>query len=154
MSISFIREQLNRSDIFKDIYDKLDSDSSITLKKSIGALNSFLIDALYAHYDNTLVISESDEGARFMHADLNVISPDKRVILFPSSNNKPYDNQQLRDTALLVQRSEALQEVTDNTHKIVITSAEAIFEKVAPPSALDEVSIRLKKGEEIDPENL
>jgi len=154
MSISFIREQLNRSDIFKDIYDKLESDSSITLKKSIGALNSFLIDALYAHYDNILVISESDEGARFMHADLNVISPDKRVILFPSSNNKPYDNQQLRDTALLVQRSEALQEVTDNTHKIVITSAEAIFEKVAPPSALDEVSIRLKKGEEIDPENL
>ncbi|MDZ7806770.1 MAG: CarD family transcriptional regulator [Gracilimonas sp.] len=154
MSISFIREHLKKSDVFDNIYDRLRSDSSLTLKKSIGALNSFLIDALHAHYENIIVLSESDEGARFLHADLNAISPDKKVILFPSSNSKPYDNQQLRDTALLVQRSEALQEVNEQPHKIVITSAEAIFEKVAPPSALDEVSIRLKKGEEIDPEKL
>lgn len=154
MSISFIREQLTKSDIFKNIYNKLQSHSSLTLKKSIGALNSFLIDALNARYHNIVVLSESDEGARFLHADLSAISADKEIILFPSSNNKPYDNQQLRDTALLVQRSEALQKVTEHKKKIVITSAEAIFEKVAPPSALDEVSIRLKKGADIDPQTL
>ena len=154
MSITFIREQLKKSDVFRNVHERIESDSSLTLKKSIGALNSFLIDALHSHYKNIVVLSESDEGARFLFADLNAISPDKKIILFPSTNNKPFDNQQLRDTALLVQRSEALQEVTDHPKKIVITSSEAIFEKVAPPSALDEVSIRLKKGDEIDPENL
>lgn len=154
MSISFIREQLKKSDVFRNVHERIESDSSLTLKKSIGALNSFLIDALHSHYKNIVVLSESDEGARFLFADLSAISPDKKIILFPSTNNKPYDSQQLRDTALLVQRSEALQEVTDHPKKIVITSSEAIFEKVAPPSALDEVSIRLIKGDEIDPEKL
>jgi len=154
MSISFIREQLKKSNVFRNVHERIESDSSLTLKKSIGALNSFLIDALHSHYKNIVVLSESDEGARFLFADLNAISPDKKIILFPSTNNKPYDSQQLRDTTLLVQRSEALQEVTDHPKKIVITSSEAIFEKVAPPSALDEVSIRLIKGDEIDPEKL
>ncbi|MEX0724317.1 MAG: transcription-repair coupling factor [Gracilimonas sp.] len=150
MSTSFIKEQLHKNGLFNEVYDQVLSKKKLNLKKSIGALNSFLLAELGSKKDQVLVISESDEGARFLKADLDAISADKKIILFPSSNNKPYDRQQLKDTGLLVQRSEALQEIADHNKAIVVTSIEAIGEKIAPPSALNEVSLILKKGDEID----
>ncbi|MDR9419218.1 transcription-repair coupling factor [Gracilimonas sp.] len=149
MSISFVKEQLQNSGRFEEVRNRLQKSNKLTLKKSIGALNSFLLDGLGSHYSDVLVISESDEGARFLKADLDVISQEK-VILFPPSNSKPYDRQQLTDTALLVQRSEALQAITDHDSKIVVTSVEALSNKIAPPEALNEVSIILNKGDDVD----
>ncbi|MDR9416106.1 MAG: CarD family transcriptional regulator, partial [Gracilimonas sp.] len=154
MSISFIKEQLQKSGIFKQIHDLIDDNNSLSLKKSIGALNSFLLADLSLRQPTVLVISETDEGARFLKSDLDVIIEDKPVILFPSSNKKPYDRQQLKDTSLLVQRSEALQVINDHEHKLVVTSVEAINEKIAPPSALNEVSMLIKKGDEIELEKI
>ncbi|WP_020402989.1 transcription-repair coupling factor [Gracilimonas tropica] len=154
MSLTFIREQLQKNGVFDHVYDRLSQENSLTLKKSIGALNSFLLAELSLKKSTLLVLSETDEGARFLKADLEVITDDKPIIFFPSSNRKPYDQQQLKDTSLLVQRSEALQAISDHTDKIVITSVEAINEKIAPPSALDEVSLLIKKGEEFELEQL
>ena len=150
MSISLIKEQLRKNGIFERVFDQIEDQKKLTLKKSIGALNSFLLNALSNKKENVLVISETDEGARFLKADLDVISNEKAVVLYPSSNRKPYDQQQLKDTSLLVQRSEALQSIADHNSKIVITSVEAIGEKIAPPSTLNEVSLVLEKGQEVD----
>jgi transcription-repair coupling factor (superfamily II helicase) len=150
MSISLLKEQLDKSGIFDRIYRQLEKEHELTLKKSIGALNSFLLASLSSQKQNVLVISETDEGARFLKSDLDIISPDHPIILFPSSNRKPYDQHQLKDTSLLVQRSEALQAISDHASKMVITSVEAISEKIAPPSALNEVSLILEKGQEVD----
>jgi transcription-repair coupling factor (superfamily II helicase) len=152
MSISLIKDQLRKNGIFDRVYKEISGQKKLTLKKSIGALNSFLLNALSTRKKNVLVISETDEGARFLKADLDVISSQNPVILFPSSNRKPYDRQQLKDTSLLVQRSEALQAISDHESKIVITSVEAIGEKIAPPSTLNEVSLVLEKGQEMDHE--
>lgn len=154
MSISFIREQLQKTKAFDQIFEQVNNRETVNVKKSIGALNSFLIDSLSSRTNNILVISETDEGARFLKSDLDIITGDKSVILFPASNKKPYDQQQLNDSGLLVQRSEALQAIADHKQKIVLTSVDAISEKIAPPSALNEVSIVLKKGDEIDLEKL
>ncbi|MEX0719143.1 MAG: transcription-repair coupling factor [Balneolaceae bacterium] len=153
MSISFIRKQLQKSTAIKEIAKQTGRSQNTYVKRSIGALNSFLIDSLSASKKQILVISETDESARFLNSDLQIIS-DQPVILFPASNHKPYDSQQLTDTGLLVQRSEALQAIVDQDKKVVITSIEAIIEKIAPPSVLNEVSILLNKGEEIDLEKL
>lgn len=154
MSISFIKENLRKNRLFDDIYNKLSEHENLTLKKSIGALNSFLLESLADKKNTVLVISETDEGARFLKSDLDIIAEEKPIILFPSSNKKPYDRQQLKDTSLLVQRSEALQAIADHDKKIVVTSVEAINEKIAPPSALNEVSLVLQKGEEIELDKL
>ncbi|MAO64657.1 MAG: transcription-repair coupling factor [Balneola sp.] len=149
MSISFIQEQLHKNGVFNRIYERLADEQTLTLKKSIGALNSFLLSDLSNRQPTLLVISETDEGARFLKADLDVIEEGKPVTFFPSSNKKPYDRQQLKDTSLLVQRSEALQAINDQKQKIVVTSVEAINEMIAPPAALNEVSLVIKKGDEI-----
>lgn len=150
MSITKIEEQLKQSRVFDEVYDQIQEHSSLKLKKSIGALNSFLLAALAGKHKEVLVISETDEGARFLKSDLDIIQPEKEVIFLPASNRKPYDSQQLKDTSLLVQRSEALQAVADHDQKLVVTSVEAIFEKIAPPSALNEVSLILTKGQQVD----
>ncbi|MEQ8525421.1 transcription-repair coupling factor [Gracilimonas sp.] len=150
MSISLIKDQLQKNGIFDRVNEEISNQKKLTLKKSIGALNSFLLNALSSRNKSILVISETDEGARFLKADLDVISNEHPIILFPSSNRKPYDRQQLKDTSLLVQRSEALQAISDRKSKIVITSIEAIGEKIAPPSTLNEVSLVLEKGQEVD----
>lgn len=150
MSISFIQDQLRNNGVFSRIHERIAEDKSLTLKKSIGALNSFLLSDLSQRQPTLLAISETDEGARFLKSDLDVIEDKKPVIFFPSSNKKPYDNQQLKDTSLLVQRSEALQAINDQKQKTVVTSVEAINEMIAPPSALNEVSVVIKKGDEIE----
>ncbi len=150
MSISLIKQQLRKNGIFDQVFDRIVEQPSLNLKKSIGAFNSLLIDALSAKKETVLVISETNEGARFLKADLDVIKDNNATILFPSSNTKPYDYHQLKDSTLLVQRSEALQAISEQSSKVVITSVDAISEKIAPPSSLDEVSIIIKKNEEID----
>lgn len=84
MSISFIKEQLRKNGIFEHINAQISEHKSLVLKKSIGALNSFLLDALSSQKENILVISETDEGARFLKSDLDIIGNSKKVIFFPS----------------------------------------------------------------------
>lgn len=153
MSISFIQEKLRKTEAFRRVSQEISTTRNTFIKKSIGSLNSFLLDFLSSHNQNILVISDTDETARFLYSDLQVIANDK-TIFFPSTNKKPYDRQQLPDSTLLVQRAEALQEIAVPKPHLVITSIQAITEKIAPPSVFDEVSLELKKGDEVEPESL
>lgn len=153
MSIAFIQEQLPKTEAFRRVAEAVSSNKETFIKRSSGSLNSFLLDYLSSARPNMLVISDTDETARFLHADLSLISG-KECIFFPSSNIKPYHSQQLGDTALLVQRAEALQAIAENAAIPVITSIAAICEKIAPPSVLSSVSIELAKGDEIAPHKL
>lgn len=151
MSISSVVKKNNDTKILKNLPTSIKDHRSVFLKGSIGSFLAFTIASLQSSFKNVLIITDTDENERFLKSDLNLIS-DLEVIHFPSTNHKPYDSEQIIDSGLLVQRSEALQQIQSNKSQIVVTSAEAIFEKVAPPTVLDEVSIIINKGDEIDPE--
>src|SRR5690554_4844995 len=153
MSTSFIKEKLPKTEAFKRVSAGISSNQNTFIKRSIGTLNSFLLDYLSSTKKQLLVISDTDESARFLYSDLQIIS-ETQPVLFPSSNRKPYDNRQLTDSALMVQRAEALQLIAEGNPPLVITSIQAITEKIAPPSVFDEVSLTLKKGDEIGLEKL
>lgn len=153
MSIPSVREQISSAKSLKELPEQLQEHKSLLLKGSVGSFLSFAIEALHHKHKNILVITDTDENERFLKSDLSVIV-DKEVIHFPSTQHKPYDTEQIVDSGLLVQRSEALQQIQISDQKIVVSSAEAIFEKVAPPSVLDDVSIILNKGDEFDLEEL
>lgn len=153
MSISLIRDQLAKTSVFDEAAATIKEHDHTSLKKSIGALNSFLIDFLTRDHRTILVLAETDESARFYKSDLEIIS-ESPVIYFPPTNHKPYDEQQLTDSGLLVQRSEALQAIDTENKKIVVSSIEAISEKIAPPSVLNEVSLLIDKGQEYDTDKL
>jgi transcription-repair coupling factor (superfamily II helicase) len=153
MAFTDIRSTLLKNKTFQSIPQLLTEHKSLHIKGSVGSMLSFLTVGLFASYKRILIITDTDENERFIKSDLNLIS-DFNAIHFPSTNHKPYDTEQILDSGLLVQRSEALQHIQDQAEHIVVTSAEAIFEKVAPPSQINEVSISIKRGMEIDPEKL
>lgn len=153
MSIASIRKLISRTHSFKGFPLLVKNSNSIQLKGSIGSFISFAVDQLQPAFPSILVITDTDENERFIKSDLNLIS-ELEVIHFPTSNHKAYDKEQIVDSGLLVQRSEALQKIQSQKAKLVVTSAEAIFEKVAPPTVLDDVSLIINKGDEIDPEKL
>ncbi len=153
MTIQSLIKKFNDSNVLKKLTGIINENSSVFLKGSIGSFLGFTIIGLHKNFKNILIITDSDENERFLKSDLTLIS-DSEIIHFPSTNHKPYDTEQIVDSGLLVQRSEALQQIQSSTSKIVVTSSEALFEKVAPPSVLDDVSIIINKGDEIDPEKL
>lgn len=153
MSITSVRTSILGTGLIKRLPSSIKENSSVHLKGSVGSFASFVLEGLHKEFENILVITDTDENERFLKSDLSLVS-ESEIIHFPATNHKPYDKEQILDSGLLVQRSEAIQRIQHLKKKIVVTSAEAIFEKVAPPSVVDDVSILLDKGKEYDPEKL
>jgi len=153
MSITDFKSSVKGSTILSTISNELENAGNLQLKGVVGSLSSFLIGGLSNESDTVLLITDTNEQARIFKADLTLIA-DYDVIYFTATNHKPYDSDQIQDSSLLVQRSEAIQAIQSTKKKIVVTSAEALFDKVAPPSQINEVSILVKRESEVDPEKL
>ena len=153
MTLDLLKKSIHNDTQVEKLSSYLKENPSLSIKGSIGSLKAFLINKLSEEYNTILVLTDTDEQERFLASDLDILS-DQTIISFPPTNHKPYDRDQIIDSGLLVQRSEALDSLKQKGKKIVLSSAKAVFEKVAPPQVLDTVSIRLDKGNEYDVENL
>tara|TARA_R110002124_G_scaffold252177_6_gene417461 strand:+ start:132 stop:3455 length:3324 start_codon:yes stop_codon:yes gene_type:complete len=153
MNKSTFLKKVSDSKPFSEFSQAVQNNKELQLKESVGSLSSFAINELSKSFKNVLVIADTEENERFLKADLEVISTSK-LISFPSTNHKPYDKDQIVDSGTLVVRSEALEGIKGGSKKIVLTSAIAISEKVAPPHVLDKVSLRVTKGDVIELDKL
>lgn len=153
MSVSDISNLITGKLNLQELETQLKNKSKVHLNGAVGSLSSFVLNGLTGTFPKLVLIAESDEQARILKSDLNLIS-ESESLYFPATNHKAYDSGQIQDSSLLVQRAEALQAIQSNNSYLVVTSAEAIFDKVAPPSQINEVSILIKKGQEYDPEKI
>lgn len=154
MTLDSLKKSIYKETQVEKLSSYLKETPSLSIKGSIGSLKAFLINTLNAaDFDSILVLTDTSEQERFLTSDLDILS-NETIISFPSTNHKPYDQDQVIDSGLLVQRSEALDALQKKGKKIVLSSAKAVFEKVAPPQVLNTVSIILDKGAEYDVENL
>lgn len=152
MSVADFKQAITKTSFFTSLNEFVATGSQLHLKGVVGSSASFIAERLSAKH-TLLVLTDTDENARFLKSDLSIIA-DSDVVYFPATNHKPYDSGQIQDTSLLVQRSEALQQIQSNKHSLVVSSAEAIFDKVAPPSQINEVSIKIIRGADRDPDML
>lgn len=153
MKKSTLLKKVSETSTFLEFLTTLKENQELYVRESVGSLSSFVINELGKNYQTVLVITDSEENERFLKADLEVISGSK-LISFPSTNHKPYDTDQIIDSGSLVLRSEALEGINRQGKKIVLTSAPAISEKVAPPQVLDKVSLTVAKGDSLDLDKL
>ena len=131
------------------ITDQVSSKKSVHLNHFIGSSPSFFLAELRKKYDQVVAIYPEFEGAQFLASDLNQLGLEN-INLFPPSGHKPYDSQQITDSASVVQRSEVLDAIQSTKKSITATSASAIFEKIVSPETFSSVSITIEKGDEID----
>ncbi len=153
MNFKALKKSISDTELFNSLAERAESEQVLHIRESVGSATAFAIDKLSTRFNTLLVLTDTDENERFLKSDLDIIS-DTTVISFPPTHHKPYDQEQITDSTLLVQRSEAIDAIQHHKKKIVISSAEAVFEKVAPPGVLDKVSIILDKGKEYDPGQL
>ena len=98
------------------------------------------------------VLDDAEEAGYFYH-DLVQLLGEARVLFFPSSFRRAVKFGQ-RDAASEILRTEVLSRMTDasagQSSLIVVTYPEALAEKVISKKALDEQTLQVRVGEEVD----
>jgi len=152
MSLSSLSVQLERK--IKPIADAFRKKSSVVrVDKCIGSSLSFLISGLNDHMGVTLVVLPTLEEAQFLKADLDTLQVEY-VHLLPPSNVKPYDDQQIQDLHALVKRMEILEMLEKGDVRWLITSADAIYDKLPKPESITSQSLTVLRGEVLEPESI
>ncbi len=128
----------------------------VSVQGASGSLPAFVISALFDAADTTvLCITPDADSAASLESDLEQVHEDlDDVLFFPPTGYKPFDKEQLHDPAGLITRADALQALVQDSRRMIVTSAEAIFEKVPERRTLEEESVRVKVGDTWKPEDL
>ncbi|MEX0685564.1 MAG: transcription-repair coupling factor [Balneolales bacterium] len=153
MALEQLSKLFSSSLPLKEFHHHIENKKSIRLERFVGSTPSFLIKELEKKYKNILVIYGSFEDAQFLKSDLDALGA-QHAKLFPPTGHKPYDNDQMLDSSVLVQRSEVLESIYKAEKKLVITSSEAIFEKIASPESFSKASVVIEIGQLIEPGEL
>lgn len=103
-----------------------------------------------------IILNDQEEAAYFYH-DMVQTMGDENVLYFPSAFRRAAKYGQ-KDDASEILRTEVLSRLTtvtpDAQTLVIVTSADALAEKVVSKSSLEDKSIRLSVGETLDREEL
>jgi len=155
MALQKVYEVLRSTQAFSEVTKAAESHNTntVNLEHFAGSTDALAAKVLQDCASFLLVVTPEHESAQFFKADLEAMGISDSLI-FPPTNHKPYDNNQIIDTNLLVERAEIVEQLQKKEHKILVSSAHALFEKVSSPEEFGEASFVLEKGDEIDQDNL
>jgi transcription-repair coupling factor (superfamily II helicase) len=138
---------------WKDLTGHIAQRNSISLDHFVGSTPSLLIAKLAEKYDKLVAIHGDTESAQFMQGDLEALELEQ-ASFFPATGHTPYDDQQITDSSLIVQRSEVLEKINANSKSVLVTSAPAIFEKIVAPDVFADASLTIKNGDDVEIDEL
>lgn len=147
--IKDILKQLPTDDILSHILDH----QNVKIKGFIGSSAHLFIQELHNRNNTILVVTNDFEKAAAIASDFQQLGSEE-VYLFPPTRMKPYDSGKVVDMSVLVQRSEVLEKLNDGKPSLIVSSSEAIYEKLVPASQFYESSIHIKSGDIHPPDEL
>ncbi|MGN6601610.1 MAG: transcription-repair coupling factor [Ginsengibacter sp.] len=123
-----------------------------------GSASQFIFSAVFNHPVssklNHLVILRDAEEAAYFHNTIENLTKALDVFYFPSSFKTKKNFHQLNSSHVML-RTEALTKLsTGGNKKVLVTYAEALFEKVVLSKTLSENIFSFKQGEEINMDEL
>ncbi|MEM6628058.1 MAG: transcription-repair coupling factor [Bacteroidota bacterium] len=139
------------SEALQEFVQKIDTSTPghFQVKGWVGSQIAFWIAACYRLLERNIVVILNDkEEALYFHNDLQHLMPRKDILLFPASYKRPYEIEEI-DNANVLQRAEVLNALnhTRSGRQVVITFAEALYEKVVNKRSLVKNTLEIKKGE-------
>lgn len=150
MSLKNIKSLYRNSKVTTSLDLALQSDtpSVIALEGLVGSATSFVTAALYEKTKQPLLfILENQEDAAYFFNDLENILKNEAVYFFPASHNRPYQIEVV-DNANVLMRAETVQAIQNtNDPFIIVSHAEALFEKVSTRKELKKHTISIEKGQ-------
>lgn len=127
----------------------------IRAKGLVGSSLSFQIQALFASAERPflLVLNDKEEAAYYLN-DLEHLIGKNEVLFFPSSHRRPYQIEEV-DNANVLLRAEVLNKINQQkTPYIIVTYADALFEKVVTKISIQKNTLQLKVGQNMSIDRL
>ncbi len=153
MSLTQIAQIFTKHFPFAELSRALAPGRVIRLQKFVGATTSLALRELAERHQPLIVITSDNERAQFLKSDMETLGIENSLY-FPPSGTKPYDTGRIRDTAVTAQRSDVIDRIRESEKYVVVTPAEALFEKMASPERFSRAALTLRKGNEMDPDEL
>lgn len=125
---------------------------SFQLKGVSGSLDAILFTVLFQKIGGYhLLIAHDKEEAAYLHNDLQELLSDAESHIFPSSYKRPYQYEEVENANILM-RAEILNKILDNPEQptVIVTYAEALYEKVINKRSLKENTLIARVGEKVD----
>lgn len=152
MSLKKIQSLYQSSKVNTSLDLALQSDfpTNIAVEGLIGSATSFVTAALFEKIKRPLLlILEDKETAAYYFNDLEHLLQENKVLFFPASHNRPYQIEVVDNANVLI-RAETIQAVQDTKAPLIIVSyAEALFEKIATRQELKKHTLEIKQGQEL-----
>jgi transcription-repair coupling factor (superfamily II helicase) len=125
-------------------------DTKINAKGLIGSSLSFVIQALFEKTELPflLLFNDKEEAAYYLN-DLEQLINDQDVLFYPGSYRRPYQIEET-DNANVLLRAEVLNRINSRKKPAIIVSyAEALFEKVVTRKELDKNTLKVSVSDQI-----
>ncbi len=158
MSLSSIRAAVSAAPFFIQLRTEsaaLGPGDRLRLQGTVGSLPAFALADLADRDRPLCCLLAEHESAAYLQSDLEqLLGEDREVLLFPPSGQKPYDREQVAESAALIQRADVLQRLEEGFAGVVVTSVAALVELVAPPETVAQETLTVRVSDEIGPEAL
>jgi transcription-repair coupling factor (superfamily II helicase) len=138
---------------WQELNNHISDHHKIYLNHFVGSTPALLAAKLAQKYDRLVIIHPETEAAEFMKGDLDALDVE-HANYFPETGQKPYNDQQITDSSVVVQRSEVLENIKHHDQSVLVTSAAALFDKIVAPDVFTGASITINNGDTIDFDNL
>ena len=127
------------------------SKKAVRVKGLNGSSKSLLLSAFFQKVGSTFVCLLNDaDDAGYLYNDIKQVLGEEDVFLFPSAYRRAIKYGQ-KDSAQDIARTEVLCRLQENTRPaLIVTYPDALAEKVASKTVLEEKKTALSKGENID----
>jgi len=125
-------------------------EGKIHLKGLIGSSLSFVVQSLFQKSDLPflLLFQDKEEAAYYLN-DLENLINDQDVLFYPGSYRRPYQIEET-DNANVLLRAEVLNRINSRKKpSIIVSYADAIFEKVVTRKELDKNTLKVATGDNI-----
>ena len=122
---------------------------ALTVEHASGSLPAFLVHLLRDAPGRPLccIVPTEDEAA-YVQSDLeHLAGSDQHLVRFPATHRTPYDTSALRDSGPVVARADVMQQLASGFEGVVVTSVQALGERVPPASDIDHDTLSLATGD-------
>ncbi|WP_103327799.1 transcription-repair coupling factor [Bacteroidetes bacterium endosymbiont of Geopemphigus sp.] len=125
-------------------------EAKLQLLELSGALQALFFAALYQRTSSSLLfLARSQHEASHVFSDLQELFPKERLLFYPASSRRPYEIEEI-DNANVLLRAKIFQQLTGAKDAVfIVTSAEALFEKVITAHSLRNLIFTLNRGEKV-----
>ena len=155
MNKEILFKALGQSKTTEQLITQLLSEDIFSVRGLMGSSLSFVLAQVYLSVRKPLffVCNDKEEAAYYLN-DLENFLGQENVLFFPSSYRRPYQVEET-DNANVLLRAEVLSRLAEpNPNLVIISYAEALFEKVITRKELEKSTLKLKVGETLSLDTL